>query len=96
LNAIERAELETLASGYDKVEDRMGKYHMRFGEAGDNDCEKCSYGSGQNFEDAFEGGCLDKSNRKKLRMLKQALDRLLIQERTKYHCTREFDGRFRW
>jgi len=60
----------------------------------DNNCEKkFSYGRGQNFEDAFEGGCRNSADHEKLRMLEQTLDRFLSQELTKYHCRREFDGR---
>jgi hypothetical protein len=72
LNGTERVELEKFASDYDKLEDRMGKkYHIHFCEAGDNDCKKkFSYGRGQNFEDAFEGGCLNSIDHEKLRMLK--------------------------
>lgn len=94
LNGTKRAELEKFASDYDKLEDRMGKkYHIHFCEAGDNDCEKkLSHGRGQNFEDAFEGGCLNSADHEKLRMLKQTLDRFLSQELTKYHCRREFDA----
>lgn len=55
----------------------MGKkYHIHFREVGDNDCEKkFGYGRDQNFEDAFEGGCLNSAEHEKLRMLKETLDR---------------------
>ena len=65
-----------------------------FARQGDNDCEKkFSYERGQNFEDAFEGDCLNSVDHEKLRMLKQTLDRFFSQELTKYHCRGEFDGR---
>jgi hypothetical protein len=67
--------LKKLASDYDSFEDAMEeKYEPHFCDAGDHDCNKqCSYGPGQKFEDAFNGGCLEGADREKLRTLKQAL-----------------------
>jgi hypothetical protein len=98
LNGTERAELEKLASDYNKFEDRMGKkYHIHFCEAGGNDCEKkSSYGRSQNFEDAFEGGCLNSADHEKLSHVETDSGPVFELRADQVPLRREFDGRARW
>ena len=77
MNGTERAKLEKFGSNYDILRDRTWKeVSHTFSRGRDNDCEKkFGYGRDQNFEDAFEGGCLNSAEHEKLRMLRQTLDR---------------------
>lgn len=98
LSDNEQAELERLASNYDRFEDTLeDKYQPHFCDPNDNECEKrCSYGPGQRFDSAFKGGCVDSADHEKFHALKRALSQYLNQMLARHHCTKEYNGRIYW